>query len=105
MEKMKEMELVNWAISYICLKGHYAWRNNSGRIPLEYNGKKRFIKIGEKGLPDVLGYTKNGLFIGIECKIRPNKPTPMQLFQIENMKRSGCIAEVIYSPEELKKIL
>lgn len=103
--KMTEMQLVHWIISYIQMKGHTAWRNNAGKIPLERNGVKRFINIGQKGLPDVLGYTKDGRFIGIEAKIKPNKPSPIQQQTIDEMKAAGCIAEIVYSTDEMEKIL
>ena len=102
---MKESQLVHWIISYIQLKGHTAWRNNSGKIPLESNGKKRFIVIGQKGLPDVLGYTKDGHLIGIEAKIKPNKPSAIQQATIDDMQAAGCIAAIVYSPEDMQKVL
>ena len=102
---MKEMHLVHWIISYLNLKGHTAWRNNAGKIPVESKGVKRYINIGQKGLPDVLGYTKDGRFIGIEAKIKPNKPSPIQQQTIDDMKRAGCIAEIVYTTEEMEKIL
>lgn len=102
---MKESELVHWIISYIQLKGHSAWRNNAGKLPIVSNGKTRYINLGQKGLPDVLGYTRDGRFIGIEAKIKPNKPSPIQQETIDAMKAAGCTAAIVYSPEEMEKIL
>ena len=102
---MKEKHLVNWTISYICMLGHIAWRNNAGKLPITgTTGKVRYINVGMKGLPDVIGYTKEGRFIGIECKIKPNKVSPIQQEQLDRMRDAGCLVGVAYTTEDVEEL-
>lgn len=103
--KVSEHELMNWCISYLSLKGHYVQRINSGQVFIDdVRRGKRTIKLAERGTPDICGHTKTGRALYIEVKVKPNKPEPAQLAFIENAKRCGCIAEVIYSQEELQAL-
>lgn len=64
------------------------------------------VKLAEVGTPDIIGFSKDGArFIGIEVKIKPNKPSPAQTEFIENLNKCGGIGAIIYSQEELQKIL
>lgn len=49
----------------------------------------RPIKIGIKGLPDILGQLQNGLLFGVEVKKPKEKPSPDQLYFIELINRNG----------------
>lgn len=49
---------------------------------------------GRSGVPDIIACYK-GKFIGIECKAGDNKPTLLQLRNIENIKRNQGLAIVI----------
>lgn len=103
--KLTEHELMNWCISYLSLRGHYVQRINSGKLPVFQNGRiARMVKLAETGTPDIIGYSRSGIFIGIEVKVKPNKPMPAQLEFIGNAKRCGCIAEIIYSQEQLMEV-
>lgn len=102
---MKEQLLVNWTINYLQAKGHYAWRNNSGMLPITTKGKSRMIKVGQKGLPDVLSYHKEtGQLIAIECKIGYNKLSPAQSERLEHMKSCNVLAFVVYTTDDVEKL-
>lgn len=102
---MKEQLLVNWTINYLLNRGHHAWRNNSGVLPITSKGKSRMIKIGQKGLPDVLGYHKEtGRLIAIECKVGRNKLSPAQEERIEHMKACNVLAFVVYTTDEVQEL-
>lgn len=49
---------------------------------------------GRSGVPDIIACYK-GKFIGIECKAGDNKPTLLQLRNIEDIKRNNGLAIVI----------
>lgn len=46
---------------------------------------------GRSGVPDIVGCIPGGLFLAIECKAGKNKPTALQVREIEAIrKRNGC---------------
>jgi len=49
---------------------------------------------GNSGVPDFL-VCKGGLFYGIECKAGGNKPTALQLKNLDDIRKAGGIALVI----------
>lgn len=66
------------------------------------NGKK-FTK---DGIPDLL-VCCNGYFIGIEVKAPNGKPTKLQLWNIEQIKKAGGYALVLYPQqfEDFKRLI
>jgi len=101
-----EKQLVQVIIEYLNSRGHFAWRNNTGVSFVEYRDKydiqkRRAIPFSIKGAPDVLGYSRKGVFIGIECKVGYNKPTEDQLYFIEKAKKSGAYALVAYNLDQV----
>jgi Holliday junction resolvase len=73
---MKEQVLVNQVLAYLKLKGHYAWRVNTGAM---YSKDNRFVRFGFKGVSDIVGINgHDSKFIAIECKVGKNKPTQFQ---------------------------
>lgn len=68
---------------------------------------RRFSTGLPKGFPDLFGIIPSWLTVDghprtvfIECKVKPNKPTPEQLTFIEKYRRMGCIAGVAYSVDD-----
>lgn len=57
-----------------------------------------------QGEPDLVCCYK-GLFVAFELKIEGNKPSPLQLEKIEDIKRAGGIALPVYSINEIKETL
>lgn len=49
---------------------------------------------GRSGVPDIIACYK-GRFLAIECKAGDNKPTLLQLRNIESIKRNGGLAIVV----------
>lgn len=49
---------------------------------------------GGSGVPDIVG-SYYGKFFGIECKAGKNKPTPLQLKNLQEIAESGGIACVV----------
>jgi Holliday junction resolvase len=49
---------------------------------------------GTSGVPDIVGCYR-GIFFGIECKAGKNKPTALQLKNLNQISASGGVALVI----------
>lgn len=49
---------------------------------------------GRSGIPDVVACVA-GRFLAIECKAGNNKPTPLQLREIEAIKAAGGVAMIV----------
>jgi hypothetical protein len=56
------------------------------------------------GIPDVLCCIQ-GRFIAIELKILPNKPTNLQIYVLELIRKAGGAVGVAYSINDVKNIL
>lgn len=64
-------------------------QNNNGYV-VKFNASA----ISKIGVPDLLACI-NGKFIGLEVKKENGKPTDIQLWNIEKIKKSGGIAMVV----------
>ena len=49
---------------------------------------------GRSGVPDIIACV-NGRFLAIECKAGGNKPTALQIREIENIRIAGGVAVVV----------
>ena len=49
---------------------------------------------GRSGVPDIVACV-NGRFLGIECKAGKNKPTALQVRELESIRRQGGVAIVV----------
>jgi hypothetical protein len=107
---LTEQQLVTYCINYINAKGHFVWRNNSGVTHNTYTNKAgvthdRMWRAGVKGGSDILGIAKDGRFIAVECKVGKNKATPIQLAFLDEIKRRGGHAYIVYTQQEIEAIL
>jgi hypothetical protein len=100
---MKETILVGQVIDYLNYRGHFVQRTNSGMMRAEYKGRTRLIKLAQSGTSDITGCSKDGRFIAIECKIKPNKPTELQEAYLNEIRKRGGIALVAYDLEDVIK--
>lgn len=100
--KISEQTLVNRVKAYLTLKGHYVWRQNIGAMTTK---EGHFVRFGEKGISDILGVAKDGKFIAVECKIKPNKPTQFQLEFLEAVRKRGGYAILAYCLEDVSTVL
>ena len=62
------------------------------------------INTNKNGTPDIIGVIE-GRFFGLEVKAPGNKPSPLQLYQIDQIQQSGGIAGVVYSVDDVKELL
>jgi hypothetical protein len=98
---MKETHLVKQIIDFLNLRGHLVQRTNSGAIRTENMGRSRLIRLAQAGTADITGCTKDGKFIAVECKIKPNKPTVLQEQYLNEIRKRGGIALVAYALEDV----
>ena len=56
----------------------------------------------KKGIPDIL-CCANGHFLGIEVKSATGRPSEEQIYQIEEIKKAGGYALVVY-PKDFEKL-
>ena len=56
------------------------------------------------GIPDVIGCYR-GRFIGIKAKVGNNKPSEIQKAKIKMIQKAGGYASVVWSLEEVEKLL
>lgn len=63
------------------------------------------IRLAHPGTSDITGCSKDGRFIAIECKIRPNTPTELQEAYLAEIRKRGGIAVVVYELNDVEAIL
>lgn len=70
---------------------------------IKYWGGGQFTK---SGVPDLL-ICCNGYFVAVEVKAENGKPSELQLWNIEQIKKAGGIAMVLYPNqfEDFKKVI
>lgn len=97
---MSEQDLVKSCLQYLKMKNLFFWRNNTGAMSTEKNGKKYFMHFGAVGSPDIFVLYK-GKLIGIECKYGNNKQSEAQKAWEGAMKQHGGEYWLIYDISEL----
>ena len=70
------------AIKELTWRGHDVWPQNN----LAVRGRKF---IGRKGVPDVIGFTRSGLFIACEIKTVNDYLSDEQIEFMNNVKKAG----------------
>ena len=63
---MKESEIQRAILDYLASKGILAFRQNTGAMAGEYNGKKRFMRFGVPGMADILAFVPVPLWIEVK---------------------------------------
>lgn len=77
------------------------WRQNTGAI----RTGNRFIRFGISGIPDIIGITRDGLFIGCECKSEKGTVSDMQKWFHLIALRMGAYAFVARSYDDCDRWL
>jgi len=90
-------ELNSSIIQYLTYRGYFVWRENSGA----YLAHGRMIRYGYPGIPDIIGMSPVGQFIGIETKI-DDKISDSQLLFHQAVRGHGGLIVVPRSLEEVK---
>jgi len=98
--KITEKEVLNSCLQWLAVNGYFCWRNNVGAYKIN-DGKGRFIRYGAKGSPDIIGMTKQGQFLGVECKAGKNDQSIEQMDFEASIKDNGGIYILAYSVDDL----
>lgn len=104
-----ESAIKNSILSYLALKGIFAWPNDTIGV---YDPKKKVFRMNKnvhriKGVSDILGIMKDGRFLAIEVKTAKPKtyPTVEQKFFIQTVLHFGGLAFVARSIDDVKEHL
>jgi hypothetical protein len=81
------------------------WRNNTGALSIGDEGKKRFVRFGEPGLPDIIGIMANGRFLGLECKRPSGVISKPQAEFVAMADGCGAVCGVVRSIDDVQKLL
>jgi|TARA_R100000501_G_C2569793_1_gene77091 hypothetical protein len=105
--KEKETDIVKAILDYLAYKHIIAWRNQSGMLISSYKGKERAIRLGKKGVADIIGVFPDGSgrIMCLEVKTQIGKPTPEQSEFLESVREAGGIAEIVRSIEDVIKLI
>jgi hypothetical protein len=87
-------------MDYLAIKGIFAWRNNSGGVPVD--GGKRFVRFGYPGSPDILGILPGGKMLCVETKSAKGKLSEAQEAFRGYVERAGGVYVVVRSLEDLR---
>lgn len=78
-------QITTWALPELERRHYFVWRNNNLSVP-----GRRFI--GMKGVPDIVGFVKNGgLAVYCEVKTANDKFSEYQTNFLNRAKTAGCI--------------
>lgn len=92
-----ETTLIRGCLDWCRAQGLFVWRNNTGTFQMG----NRWLKFSIVGAPDIIGLLPSGKFLGIECKVHPNKQTDTQKdFERRIVANKGCYL-IVYSAYEL----
>ena len=104
-EKEIQKEILAYAKKHKKIK--WIDRANSGKVKV----KGGFMQLHENGTPDLIGYTVNGVMIGIEIKDEPNFNKKNHGLRVEQISRlydmyeTGCYSGVACSIEHVDAIM
>ena len=97
---MGEKDLQKLILDWLTAKRIFNYRNNSGAMVSEYKGKKRFMRFGANGSPDIVCVI-DGQYVGIEVKGEKGKQSDSQkVFQVL-LENAGGKYVLVYTLEDL----
>jgi hypothetical protein len=85
---MTEKDLQKLILDYLSVKRIFHYRNNSGVMFSEYKGKKRMVRFGATGSPDIVA-VKNGIYVGIEVKNATASQNEAQVAFQQALEKAG----------------
>ena len=86
----------------LCQAGCFVLRTNSG---VYYDSKGNRVRVGFKGLSDLIGYRPDGKFFALEVKTPAGRASKEQYEFIENCWRGGAIAGFVRSVNDALRVV
>lgn len=133
LKRRKEGDLYRPIIEAFAVRGIYLERRNAGTIAIQGKGKRRVIRAGALGVPDLTGWTTrqvgvycvkggercqtphpcaSGLYVAVEVKRpgwRPSKESLLrwtaQQAYLDRVRQAGGLAWIVRHPSEVKGLL
>ena len=99
MKQPKESEIQHTILEWLRWQGVYCWKQNTSGIYKHSTGK--YIPSGMKGVSDILGILKGGIFLAIEVKRPKHQPTETQQYFLDKITKNGGVAFCAHSIEEV----
>lgn len=87
---MSEQKLQTKILKWLKAEGHYVFKT---------------VVCNRNGVPDIVGCTHSGHFFAIEVKYGSNKPSKLQEWNIQEIKKRGGIALIAYDLDTVKAAL
>jgi hypothetical protein len=95
---------VSACLEYLHTRKIVSWRNNTGAVKYKNaSGASRFLRFGCVGSSDIIGWMPDGRFLAVECKAKGGKLSDAQCDFISGLNRSGGVAIVAYSVDDVIK--
>lgn len=104
--KFLETDLKRAVMRYLKLRypNVIFWVSNAGMRFYEHKGKRRAIKIGPTGSPDISGVLPpNGRYIGIECKMKGRTQSVAQVEWQTAIELAGGVYILAYEIEDVMR--
>jgi hypothetical protein len=103
-QKVTANALTLQVIYYLRSKGFTVWRQNNGAV-YDPNRKtfRTHAKTSMRGVPDVIGFSPLGGFIGCEIKVGNDRLSPAQEVFLKRLKIANNLAFVVRDFDEFKK--
>jgi hypothetical protein len=95
---VREATVQRQILAYFSAMGIPALRINSGRL---WAGRRRFLKFGDEGFPDVLAWPGKGITLAIEVKCPGEVMTPAQVEWARRLQKKGVRHLVARSVDEV----
>ena len=99
-----EADIQRTILDYLALRGIFHYRNNSGAMVSEYKGRKRFMRFGAAGSPDIVCVI-GGRYVGIEVKRPGGKQSDDQKEFQARLEAAGGRYLVVHSVEQIHELL
>lgn len=107
--KRPERDLRNAILALLRAHGIAAWPTGVGAFPAEYGGRRRFVRMGTKGMSDIVGIVPSrqpaacavGTFLAIEVKQPGGVVSPEQTAFLQTVIRAGGVGFVARSCDDV----
>jgi len=96
-----EAAVLRACLDYLRIRGHFVFRVNVGAFKTENGGYVRSTDI--PGVSDIIGVTKDGRGLAVECKREKGKQRPMQKAFEMNWTRCGGLYILARGIDDLEK--